>query len=102
MKVLVTGLKGFTGRYVKTELEEAGHSVTALENDLRNADALKAEIAKNPPEAVVHLAAQAFVGHSKDSEFYDINLIGTKNLIDALVDGAPDCRSAASSLIPQR
>ena len=50
MKVLVTGLKGFTGRYAKSELEQAGHSVTGLKNDLRDAAALMAEIAENPPD----------------------------------------------------
>ncbi len=93
MKVLVTGLKGFTGRYAKSELEQAGHSVTGLKNDLRDAAALMAEIAENPPDAVMHLAAQAFVGHANETEFYDINLIGTKNLLDALVEGAPGCQS---------
>jgi nucleoside-diphosphate-sugar epimerase len=93
MRVLVTGLHGFTGHYAKSELEDAGHSVSGLRADLRDADSLVSEISEDPPEAVMHLAAQAFVGHANENEFYDINLVGTKNLLVALLQAAPDCRS---------
>lgn len=43
------------------------------------------ELARARPDAVVHLAAIAFVGHSEASAFYDVNVVGTANLLDALL-----------------
>jgi nucleoside-diphosphate-sugar epimerase len=40
MKVVLTGATGFIGSHVLTELQEHGHSVTALARDARQADAV--------------------------------------------------------------
>lgn len=93
MRVLVTGLKGFTGRHLKTELEAHGHSVIGLQCDLTNLKAVAAEVALVQPEAVAHLAGVAFVGHGDANAFYEVNLIGTRNLLVALSQHAPDVRS---------
>ncbi len=93
MRVLVTGLDGFTGRYVQSDLESQGHVVMALTSDLTDPDAVSTEIAKLQPEAVVHLAGIAFVGHGNANAFYEVNLIGTRNLLSALAQHAPDVRS---------
>ena len=93
MRVLVTGLKGFTGRHLKTELEAHGHSVIGLQCDLTNLKAVAAEVALVQPEAVAHLAGVAFVGHGDANAFYEVNLIGTRNLLEALSQHAPDVRS---------
>ena len=90
---LITGLDGFTGRYVQTELENIGYNVIGLTSDLTDLDALSAEIAQTPPHAVVHLAGIAFVGHGNANAFYEVNLIGTRNLLDALSQHAPDIQS---------
>ncbi len=89
MHILVTGLDGFTGRYVQSELESHGHSVAGLSCDLTNYEAVSAEIAQIQPEAVIHLAAVAFVGHGNANAFYEVNLIGTRNLLEALVRHVP-------------
>ena len=93
MRVLVTGLQGFTGRYARQALEAAGHTVTGLSSDLRDAAAVRDEIDAKRPEAVMHLAAQAFVGHDQANEFYEVNLIGAKNLLTALANKAPGIKS---------
>lgn len=93
MLTLVTGLSGFTGRYIQTELEENGHKVVGLLSDLTDYEDLAKEIKQVQPEAVVHLAGIAFVGHGNANAFYDVNLIGTRNLIEALKQYAPGIRS---------
>ena len=98
MRALITGIEGFTGRYVAAELERAGYevygtcagtSVAALPHilpaDLLDAPALEAALASIRPDVVVHLAAIAFVGHGDANAFYQTNLMGTRNLLVALV-----------------
>lgn len=93
MRTLVTGLDGFTGRYVQAELEAHGHKVVGLSSDLTDPHAVAAEIAQVQPEALVHLAGIAFVGHGSANAFYEVNLIGTRNLLEALAQHAPDIRA---------
>ena len=93
MRVLVTGLDGFTGRYMQPELESHGHEVMALTSDLTDPQAVASEVAHLKPEAVVHLAGIAFVGHGNANAFYEVNLIGTYNLLSALAQHVPDVRS---------
>ena len=93
MRVLVTGLDGFTGRYVQPELESHGHEVLGLGSDLTEPEAVSLEISQLQPEAVIHLAGIAFVGHGNANAFYDVNLIGTYNLLSALAQHVPDVRS---------
>lgn len=92
MRVLVTGLDGFTGRYVQPELESRGHEVMGLTSDLTDAGAVTTEIAQLQPDAVIHLAGIAFVGHGNANAFYEVNLIGTFNLLSALAQHAPNLR----------
>lgn len=94
MRILITGLDGFTGHYVKNELLAHGHAnangnanankIIGLKSDLTDRDAVAAEIKQIQPEVVVHLAAIAFVGHGNSEDFYKVNLIGTRNLLEAL------------------
>ena len=90
MRTLVTGLRGFTGRYIQLELEAHGHTVVGLNSDLTDPDAVSKEIAQVQPEMVLHLAGIAFVGHGNANAFYDVNLIGTHNLLAALAENAPN------------
>ena len=84
MKLLVTGARGFTGRHFVASACVRGHEVHVLQANLHERDALRAEVAAAAPDAVVHLAAISFVGHADASAFYDVNVIGTLNLLDAL------------------
>lgn len=91
--VLITGLDGFTGRYVQAEMKKNGYEVVGLSSDLRDLKALSAEIERIQPYIVVHLAGIAFVGHGKANAFYEVNLIGTRNLLESLAQHAPNVRS---------
>ncbi|MGZ8136990.1 MAG: GDP-mannose 4,6-dehydratase [Methylococcaceae bacterium] len=84
MKLLVTGGNGFTGRHFIKAAQDAGHEVIELRANLTDRDAVRLQVEQAAPEAVVHLAAISFVGHADASAFYNVNVIGTVNLLDAL------------------
>lgn len=88
MRILVTGLRGFTGKYVQIALEEQGHEIVALKSKLEDAQGLIDEIKGTSLNAVIHLAAIAFVGHGNISDLYQVNLLGTRNLLQALTTTA--------------
>ena len=109
-RALVTGLSGFTGRYVSDALAGAGFEVFGLGAhgasgprhfivDLEDRSELAGVVDDVRPDVVIHLAGIAFVAHSDADAFYRVNLIGTRNLLAALVDGAhaPQCVLLASS-----
>jgi GDP-4-dehydro-6-deoxy-D-mannose reductase len=86
MKLLLTGSDGFVGSVLKGHrpcipLADDGGNV-----DLRDADRLRRAVARIAPDAVIHLAAQSFVPESfaHPRETYEINFLGTLNLLDAL------------------
>ena len=94
-RALLTGSEGFTGRYMRAELEAAGYEVIGLgagpgpavgyvQADLQQASAVQAVVQQVQPQVVVHLAALAFVGHGEADDFYRVNLLGTRNLLAAL------------------
>ena len=107
---LVTGLSGFTGRYVARELETRGYEVVGLEQgstldtahsglDLRDGPRLTEFVTALQPRVVIHLAAIAFVAHGDVSDMYTSNIVGTRNLLAALAacDTAPEKVLLASS-----
>lgn len=95
-RALITGLRGFTGEYLARELEACGYQVfgTAYGNeplgegvhyvDLCDALALQAVVDEVQPDIVAHLAAISFVGHGNVEDIYRINVVGTRNLLEAL------------------
>lgn len=94
-RVLITGLQGFTGRHMATELEQNGYEAWGIGNtspddprtlqaDLTDSASLLAAVQTIQPQYVIHLAGIAFVGHGQPKAFYDINLVGTRNLLEAL------------------
>lgn len=93
LRVLLTGRNGFTGHYIAAELEAVGHEVFGLDRleggdkvhvDLLDRDAVRDAIDSIAPEVVIHLAAIAFVAHGDVDAIYRVNVVGTRNLLDAL------------------
>lgn len=91
----MTGANGFTGIHLVNALNALGASVIPLVGkeslnsneitvDLRDKQALVEILREYEPEYVVHLAAISFVGHVNDLAFYDVNVIGTYNLLQAI------------------
>lgn len=102
-RVLITGIGGFTGRYLAAELAQNGYAVWGIGNaarsaanyfqaDLEDRLRLKSVLAQVRPQVVVHLAALAYVGHADVGAFYRVNLIGTRNLLEAIAEAAPEVR----------
>ena len=83
--ILVTGARGFTGRHFISLAEARGYRTFALEADLTDRIAVAEELDGHTFDYVVHLGAISFVGHGFLSGFYDVNVIGTLNLLDSLV-----------------
>ena len=95
-RVLVTGMDGFTGGHVAVELKCAGYEACDLSYpeaygeggrvDLLDGVAVHAAVARIRPQAVIHLAAIAFVAHDDVDALYRTNILGTRNLLAALAD----------------
>jgi nucleoside-diphosphate-sugar epimerase len=96
-RALITGIQGFTGRYMADELRAQGYEVVGLGSqpsdeqnyhqvDLADGPGLRALLAKLQPDVVV-------------DAFYQVNLIGTRNLLEAIAASGKslDCVLIASS-----
>lgn len=86
MRVLLTGSSGFTGRHFMDLARRHGHEVIRLDNNLCDAVGLLQALAPLDFTHVVHLAGISFTAHTNFQALYDVNLFGTLNLLDALVN----------------
>lgn len=96
-RVLLTGANGFTGGYVRAELEAAGHTVIGavvgvpltpheVALDITSLENCRTVMETVRPDYLVHLAAISFVHHADPEAFYRVNVIGTLNLLQAMSD----------------
>lgn len=95
-KVLLTGMGGFTGKYVAEELSAHGYEVIGLvyKNaaedqvacDLTDKSAVLECLEQVQPDYVIHLAALSFVGHDDQKAFYDVNVFGSLNILEAAAE----------------
>jgi nucleoside-diphosphate-sugar epimerase len=61
MRLLLTGARGFTGRYIELEACRHGHSVVELESDLTECGRTHAAVLRAAPTHVLHLGALSAV-----------------------------------------
>jgi len=114
-RALITGVAGFTGRYLAPKLAEAGYEVHGTVHrdddcsapqvtgfhrvDIGDSAAVVELLRDVVPDKVVHLAAISFVAHADIAEMYRSNVLGTRNILDALAnsDQPPTATIVASS-----
>jgi len=107
--IFVTGHSGFIGAWLCTMLRMSGAhvvgfslsedsasatradwletlSVPAVQEDVRDFDALVAAIETTQPDVVVHLAAQALLGpgYQEPRHTFDVNVNGSLNVLEAV------------------
>ena len=103
-RTLVTGAAGFTGRYVADALVRRGHEVHGLVHchepgpatgfeythgaDLSDLESVKKIVTEVRPDHVIHLAAIAFVAHGDVEQMYRTNIVGTRQLLEALAEAS--------------
>ncbi|WP_236192454.1 GDP-mannose 4,6-dehydratase [Pseudomonas glycinae] len=87
--LFITGLSGFVGQHIQSRLqgEDASWQLLPVASayDLTNPDSL-IDLWPQLPDAVIHLAGQTFVPEAfrDPARTFDINLLGTLNLLQAL------------------
>lgn len=103
MRVLITGIGGFVGRYLADYCISHGEEVygierneTVLENvrvypcDITDASAVNKIVSEVKPDAIYHLAGISFVPEANNNprQAYDIHLYGTMNIYEAVKHAA--------------
>jgi len=95
-KVLVTGISGFTGVHLERYLIDQGFDVYGtvinkakqrnhLQCDITQKEQVDNVVSLVKPDYVIHIAAISFVGESNASLIYDVNVIGSENILQSLV-----------------
>jgi nucleoside-diphosphate-sugar epimerase len=96
---LITGINGFTGYYLAHELRTAGYTVVGLSSteivqdassvnyvcNILDREKLVNVLTQVKPDIIVHLAALTFVAHEDVDAIYRTNVIGTRNLLEAII-----------------
>jgi UDP-glucose-4-epimerase GalE len=104
-RVLITGGAGYVGSHCAKALAAGGHEGIVFDNlfrgrrefvrwgplvegDIRDGAALRAVLSSGPFDVVMHFAALAYVGESvvQPGQYYDINVAGTRVLLDTMVE----------------
>jgi GDP-4-dehydro-6-deoxy-D-mannose reductase len=99
---LITGIGGFVGAHLARAAADAGFTVIGLDlsgvpnpTDLLDPEAMRAAVSQARPDVVFHLAGAL---RAKDFRtLYDANVVGTANLLEALVEAALTPRVVVAS-----
>jgi GDP-4-dehydro-6-deoxy-D-mannose reductase len=89
-KVMVTGSEGQVGQYLIKALSSLGLEVVKFDlrlgNDIRKYEDVRNFVDQHSPDAIFHLAAQAYVPESSFNSIrgIDVNIIGTLNILNSV------------------
>ena len=92
-RILLTGFSGFTGKYILQSATNFGVDIFCFSEDgtpnsksinLLDYRAVLEKVKETKPTSVIHLAAISHVQHEPASDFYSVNIGGTRNLLQAL------------------
>ena len=93
MKALVTGADGFVGRHLLEHLATRGDDAVGVDRecDVTDRAAVLGALERVRPNAIYHLAALTAVGSSWSNpvEYTRVNVLGTKNVLDAAFHAVP-------------
>lgn len=120
MRFFITGVSGFAGSHLATALLERGHTVHGISRqmrvrslealherfgrrfpvdavrpcDIRDGALLRETLRRVKPEGVFHLAGMAFVPRAAEEPMaaYEVNLLGSVELLAAVREAAPEAR----------
>ena len=94
MRALVTGADGFVGKHLTSHLRARGDDVVGVDRDCDVTDLARVleTIREAKPDVIYHLAAMTHVGDSwvSPTEFVRVNVLGTRNVMEAAHQAAPD------------
>lgn len=85
-KVLLTGADGFTGKHLFNHLENNEYKCIPLQSNLLSKNDLVNEISSYDFDYVIHLAAVSNPAEKDKNIIYEVNVDGTKNLLDSLIN----------------
>ena len=93
-KILIFGIDSFTGRYLCDLCADSGYDVhgTVLgpesdKNyycDIRDSENIQKVLSEVTPHYIIHLSAKSFVADKDIESFYNVNLFGTRNVLEAV------------------
>ena len=96
-RALITGIAGFTGRYMASALREVDYEVFGnsiepsndhriIHADLCDLDSIRNLLKFVNPDVIIHMAAISNVVHGDIAELYMSNIVGSRNLLQALTE----------------
>jgi GDP-4-dehydro-6-deoxy-D-mannose reductase len=93
---LITGADGFVGRHLLAHLRATGDVATGVDRecDVTDSKSVLDALENVRPDAIYHLAALTAVGASWSNpvEYTRVNVLGTKNVLDAAHRVVPEAR----------